>query len=338
MKRDDAVFVAGHTGLIGSAVVRKFEHLGYTNILTVAHGELDLCDPAAVRGYFDRARPLYVVLAAGRVGGIGPNQEYPADFIDENVTIQLNVLRAAHHAGVRKLILFGSSCMYPRDCPQPMPEDMLLAGRPEATSLPYAIAKLAGVYACLAYNSQCGEQKFIPLIPSSAYGPHDDFDPRSGHVLSALVARLHDAKTRHLTSVTVWGSGSPRREFVHVDDIAEACRHVLESDVSGLSLPLNLGVGEDIAIRELAMKIAAVVGYDGDIEWDLSKPDGAPRKLLDSSRLRASGWASRVTLADGLREVYDWYRNDHATIGSTDASRDPALVTGTLSTSSQESA
>lgn len=315
----DAIFVAGHRGLIGSAVARKLGDEGFTNLLTASRSQLDLRDPVAVADYFDATRPRYVVLAAGRVGGILANLESPADFIDENVVIQLNVLRSAYRTGVRKLVLFGSSCMYPRQAKQPMSEDMLLSGKPEPTSLPYAIAKLAGVFACLAYNEQLGEQRFIPLIPNSTYGPRDNFDARSGHVLAALIARFHDAKTSGAGSVTVWGTGNARREFIHADDVAAACLHVLLSDVSALELPLNVGVGEDISITELATQIAGVVGFDGRIEWDESKPDGAPRKLLDSSRIRASGWMPAISLSSGLRSAYDWYTGQIAASEGTAA-------------------
>ena len=286
---------------------RRLEREGYSHIITQPHSQLDLQDATRVASFFGEARPEYVVLAAGRVGGIVENRTYPADFMDENIAIQLNVLKAARQAGVIKLILFGSSCMYPRECPQPMAEDILLSAKPEPTSLPYAIAKLAGTYMCLAYNKQYGNKRFLPVIPNSAYGPNDNFDPKSGHVLSALIARFHEAKERNLTSVTLWGSGSPRREFVHADDIADACLHLLQQDVSALELPLNIGGGDDISIKALAETIAEVVGYKGRLDWDRTKPDGAPRKLLDSARLRAFGWLPKVDFAGGLRTTYEWY-------------------------------
>lgn len=227
--------------------------------------------------------------------------------MDENIAIQLNVLRAARKADVRKLILFGSSCMYPRECPQPMAEGALLSGKPEPTSLPYAIAKLAGTYMCLAYNKQDHDARFIPVIPNSAYGPHDNFDPKSGHVLSALMARFHQAKVSDAKSVTLWGKGSPRREFIHADDIADARVHLLTQDNAKIELPLNIGVGADVSIKELAELIAGVVGYQGRLEWDLTKPDGAPRKLLDSARLQSLGWKPKVGLAIGLASTYQWH-------------------------------
>jgi len=307
MRRDSLIYVAGHTGLLGSAMVRRLEQAGYGRLITRNHRELDLEDATDVRQFFEEVRPEYVVLAAGRVGGIVENQTFPAEFMDENIVIQLNVLRAARRVGVRKLIFFGSSCMYPRECSQPMTEEVLLSGRPEPTSLPYAISKMAGTYLCLAYNKQDGETRFIPVIPNSAYGPHDNFDPNSGHVLSALMARFHWAKVTGVESVRLWGSGAPRREFIHADDIAAACLHLLRLDSAELELPLNIGVGEDVSIKELAELIARVVGFEGRVEWDLTKPDGAPRKLLNSARLRSLGWNPTVGLAEGLSMTYQWY-------------------------------
>ncbi|MBC7839028.1 MAG: GDP-L-fucose synthase [Nitrospiraceae bacterium] len=307
MKNDAVIYVAGHAGLIGSAIIRRLERDGYQALITRRRNELDLQDGGRVAEFFDEVNPEYVVLAAGRVGGIIENQTFPADFMDENIAIQLNVLKAARKVGVRKLILFGSSCMYPRECSQPMAEDILLSGKPEPTSLPYAISKLAGTYMCLAYNKQDQDARFIPVIPNSAYGPHDNFDPKSGHVLSALMARLHQAKMSGAESVTLWGSGSPRREFIHADDVADACVHLLWQDNAALELPLNIGVGVDVSIKELAELIAGVVGYKGRLEWDLTKPDGAPRKLLDSARIQSLGWKSNVGLAEGLANTYQWY-------------------------------
>lgn len=311
MDKVSKIFVAGHSGLIGSAVARRLKRDGFERVLTMPRGALDLTNAAAVSAFFDETRPEYVVLAAGRVGGIVANQDLPAEFMMENISIQLNVLRAAQESGSKKLIYFGSSCMYPRECSQPMPEDSLLTGRPEPTSLPYAVAKIAGTFMCLAYNKQYAETQFIPVIPNSVYGPNDDFNRDTGHVLSALMARLHEAKAAGAGSVTLWGSGSPRREFIHADDVADACVFLLRSDISSLRLPVNIGVGSDLSIKELAVKIASVVGYEGDIAWDSSRPDGAPRKLLDCSRMGAFGWEAKVSLADGLASTYDWYlRNE----------------------------
>jgi len=310
MNKTDKIFVAGHTGLIGSAVVLRLQNEGYDNLLLASHAELELTDATAVDHFFNEHSPTYVVLAAGRVGGIIENQTYPADFMSANLAIQLNVLKAAHSSGVKKLILFASSCMYPRECPQPMAETALLSGHPEPTSLAYAISKLAGMQMCLAYNKQYGEQRFIPVIPNSAFGPNDNFAPKSGHVLSSLIRRFHEAHQTGAESLTLWGSGTPRREFIHTNDIADACIALLTGNTSTLELPLNLGTGRDFSIRELAESIADVIGYSGTLEWDTSKPDGAPRKLLDSSRLRAFGWQPTVDFEEGVKDTYQWYLNN----------------------------
>jgi GDP-L-fucose synthase len=307
MNKADCIFVAGHTGLIGSAMVRRLEQDGFDNLLLARHGELELTDAAAVDRFFDQQHPDYVVLAAGKVGGIIENKTYPADFMNANLAIQLNVLEAARRVGVKKLIFFASSCMYPRECAQPMPETALLSGYPEPTSLAYAMSKLAGMQMCLAYNQQYGEKRFIPVIPNSAYGPNDNFDPQGGHVLSALIRRFHEAKVVGAGSVTLWGSGAPRREFVHADDIANACLALLNGDTAELELPVNIGTGSDMSIRELAEKVAEVVGYAGIIECDASKPDGAPRKLLDSTRIREFGWRPETDFDAGLQDTYTWY-------------------------------
>lgn len=307
LEADARIFVAGHRGLIGSAVVRRLSAVGAGDLLLRDRTSLELTDSSAVDRFFEETRPSHVVLAAGRVGGIVENQTYPADFMNVNLAIQLNVLKAAGRHGVRRLILFGSSCMYPRECHQPMSEDLLLTGRPEPTSLAYAISKLAGVQMCLAYNQQFNEKRFIPVIPNSAYGPNDNFDPKSGHVLSALIQRFHQARQTGAGTVVLWGTGMPRREFVYADDIADACLWLLSRDISGLELPVNIGVGVDYSIRELAGKIAEVVDYTGTIEWDAGKPDGAPRKLLDSRRIRSLGWEPSVDFVDGLHRTYSWY-------------------------------
>jgi len=312
MQANDLIYVAGHTGLIGSSLVRRLEAQDFSNIILKTHEELELSDLGSVRQFFQYYKPSYVFLAAGRVGGIIENKTYPADFINTNLAIQLNVMRAAQEVGVKKLVLFGSSCMYPRECPQPMPEDFLLTGKPESTSIAYAIAKLAGVEMCLAYNRQHGQQRFIPVIPNSAYGPNDNFDPSAGHVLSVLIRRFHEAKLSGAETIALWGSGSPRREFVHADDIADACIFLLTHSTSSLDLPVNIGVGRDYSIKELAETIAGVVGYTGKIEWDTSKPDGAPRKLLDSSRIQSLGWKATKPFEDGLKETYQWYLNHAA--------------------------
>jgi GDP-L-fucose synthase len=307
MNKSDKILVAGHTGLIGSALTHRLQDKGFTNLLLPLRAELDLTDSLAVDRFFDQHSPDYVLLSAGKVGGIIENQIYPADFMNTNLAIQLNVLRAAHRSNVRKLILFGSSCMYPRECPQPMPESALLSGHLEPTSLSYAVSKLAGVQMCLAYNQQFGDQRFIPLIPNSVFGPNDNFEPNSGHVLSALIRRIHDACKAGERSLMLWGSGAPRREFIHSRDIADACITLLAGDTSSIKLPLNLGTGEDISISELAVTISRMIGYEGTIQWDTSKPDGAPRKLLDSSRLLGLGWRPVVDFEEGLRSTYQWY-------------------------------
>ena len=307
MKHDAVIYVAGHAGLIGSAVVRRLERDGHCTLITRRRSELELQNSRQVNEFFNKIHPEYVILAAGRVGGIMENQTFPADFMDENIAIQLNVLKAARKVGVRRLILFGSSCMYPRECLQPMAEDALLSGKPEPTSLPYAMSKFAGTYLCLAYNQQDRDTRFIPVIPNSAYGPHDNFDPKSAHVLSALLARFHQAKVSNAESVVLWGSGSPRREFIHADDIADACVHLLRQDDLAAELPINIGVGQDVSIKELAELIAGIVGYRGDVKWDLTKLDGAPRKLLDSERIRSLGWKPKVALAEGVAATYRWY-------------------------------
>jgi GDP-L-fucose synthase len=304
------IYIAGQTGLIGSAMLRRFRADRTYRVLTATHHELELRDAGAVNRFFEGNSPDYVILAAGKVGGIKENNTFPADFINANLAIQLKVLAAAHKAGARKLLLFASSCMYPRDCPQPMSEDRLFTGASEPTSMAYAVSKLAGVQLCLTYNQQYRGNRFIPLIPNSIFGPNDNFDPDKGHVLSALIRRFHDAKTAGAGKVVLWGSGNPKGEFIHADDLAEACALLLESDTSRLPLPINVGSGQDLGIRELAGLVAAAVGYRGAIEWDTKRPDGAPRKLLDSARLQAQGWRARIGLQDGVNETYAWHQSN----------------------------
>lgn len=306
MNKETRIFLAGDRGLIGSALARRLRADGYTNVITRRRAELDLRDGLAVDRFFQETRPEVVLLAAGRVGGITANLTYPAEFITENLEIELNAIRSAHKAGVERLVFFGSSCMYPRECPQPMAESALLAGIPEPTSLPYALAKLSGVQLCLAYNQQYQQSLFIPVIPNNAFGPHDDFDPKSSHVLSALIRRFHEAKVSKADTVTLWGTGKPRREFIFSDDIADAVLFLVQQP-SLPELPINVGTGVDCEIRELAAVIAKVVGFQGKIEQDTTKPDGAPRKLLDSQRLLSLGWRPRVSLEEGIRRTYDWY-------------------------------
>ena len=302
-----SIYIAGHTGLIGSALVRKFSKNLQQSLILKTHEELDLTDPLMVDTFFDENRPEYVMLAAGKVGGIVDNTRYPADFIRINLAIQLNVLSSAHKYDVKKLFFFGSSCMYPKQCSQPMPEEFLLTGKPEPTSIAYAMSKLAGLEMCLAFNRQFGEQRFIPIIPNSAYGSNDNFDPNAGHVLSVLIRRFHEAKNNADKTITLWGTGNPRREFIHADDIADAIAYLLELDLSDVEFPLNLGVGKDYSIKELALAIAEVVGFKGEIQWDTSKPDGAPRKLLDCNKIHSLGWKAKKDFLEGLNETYQWY-------------------------------
>jgi GDP-L-fucose synthase len=307
IRKDVPLFLAGHAGLIGSALRRRLASEGLDRPILAERSELDLGDPAATEAFFERHRPRWVILAAGRVGGILLNTRRPADLILENLRIQTSVLRAAARIGVERLIFFGSSCMYPRECPQPMSEELLWTGTPEPTSIAYAAAKMAGVEACLALNRQGGRTRFLPVIPNNTYGPGDDFEPDSGHVLSSLLRRIHEAKAASAPSVTLWGTGAPRREFIYAEDVADACLHLLSVELEGLKLPLNVGVGTDHSIRELAELIREVVGYPGEIRWDTTRPDGAPRKLLDSSRLLATGWRPSVVLKEGLQRTYAWY-------------------------------
>ena len=313
MDKSSKIFVAGHKGLVGSAFIRHFHKEGYSNVLTRTRAEMDLFDQAAVSDFFRQEKPEYVIFAAGRVGGIVENKTYPGDFITQNLEMQLNTFKAARASGIDKMVFFASSCMYPRECPQPMNESQLLTGKPEPTSIAYAIAKLAGVQMSLSYNEQDGRRSFIPVIPNSVFGPNDNFDPASGHVLSALINRFHAAKEQGIDRVTLWGSGSPRREFLFSDDLVSACMLLLNTDLEGLELPLNIGPGDDVSIRELAEIIAKVIGYQGSVDWDTSKPDGTPRKLLDSARMKALGWAPKTSLEDGIRQTYDWYLSQKET-------------------------
>ncbi|MBI4404669.1 MAG: GDP-L-fucose synthase [Deltaproteobacteria bacterium] len=308
--RDAKIYVAGHTGLIGSSILRNLKERGFRNLVTKSHVELDLCNQADVRAFFRQDKPEIVFMCAGRVGGIIENRDHPAEFMAQNLAMAFHTIEASQHYGAKKYFFFGSSCMYPRQCPQPMVEEALLTGKPEATSLSYAVAKLAGVSMCLAFNEQYGDCSFIPVIPNNAYGPRDNFDLTSSHVLAALVRKIHEAKKSKSPKVVLWGTGKPRREFVFVDDIADACLFLLERQLANDILPINIGVGEDLSIAELAAKVAQGVGYSGEIEFDSSKPDGAPRKLLDASRLHRLGWQQKVSLQQGLKITYDWYVNE----------------------------
>src|SRR5438045_1980151 len=289
--------------MVGSAVVRRLESESFTNLLTRDRSHLDLSDESAVAKFFAEARPDIVILAAANVGGIKANNDFPVEFLLDNLRIQNNVIRSAYQTGVRKLLFFGSSCIYPKLAPQPIPESALLTGPLESTNEPYAIAKIAGIKLCQAYAREYGAN-FISVMPTNLYGPNDNFDLETSHVLAALLRKAHEAKTRKDRKLTVWGSGKPRREFLHVDDLAPACLLLLEKYDS--SEIINVGCGEDISIRELAELICEVVGFDGDLAWDATKPDGTPRKLLDVSKLRALGWKPSIPLRDGIARTYEW--------------------------------
>jgi GDP-L-fucose synthase len=308
MRRESRIFVAGHRGLAGSAIARRLQLGGYTSLLARSRNQLDLRNQSAVESFFATERPEYVFLAAARVGGIRANDAYPADFIRDNLQIEVNVIDAARRHGVRKLLFLGSSCIYPRLAPQPMREDSLLTGPLEATNQWYAIAKIAGLKMCQAYRRQYGFDA-IALMPTNLYGPGDNFHPEDSHVLPALIRRFHEAKSANAPEVIVWGSGLPRRELLHCDDLADAAVFLMERYSE--EEPINVGVGSDISIRELAQTIARHVGYRGHIEFDRSKPDGTPQKLLDVSRLESLGWFARIPFDDGVRATCDWYR-EHA--------------------------
>ena len=310
MNRSAKVYVAGHTGLVGSAIVRRLRADGVENIVARTHSELDLEEGAAVFDLFAREKPEYVFLAAAKVGGILANDTYPADFIRSNLAIQVNVIEAAYRYKARKLMFLGSSCVYPKHAPQPIREEHLLTGLLEPTNEAYAIAKIAGIKFCQAYNRQYGTN-YVSVMPTNLYGPGDNFDLETSHVLPALVRKFHDAKVARSPSVVVWGTGAPRREFLHVDDLADACVFLMKS-YDGSEI-MNIGSGKDISIRELAELVKGIVGYSGRIEFDTSKPDGTPRKLLDSSRLTGLGWRPRISLRDGLASYYESYlATEHA--------------------------
>jgi GDP-L-fucose synthase len=303
MDKQSRIFVAGHRGMVGSALVRRLQAGGYTNVLTASRTELDLLDQRAVHEYLAREKPDYLFIAAAKVGGIQANNLQRADFIYQNLVIEANLIHGAHQAGVQRLMFLGSSCIYPRDCPQPIREEYLLTGPLEPTNEPYAIAKIAGIKLCESYNRQYARQ-YVSVMPTNLYGPNDNYDLANGHVLPALIRKAHEAKLRGDTEYVVWGSGSPRREFLYVDDLADACVHLMERGWDGGEL-VNIGTGEDVTIRELAETVMRVVGFEGRIVFDATKPDGTPRKLLDVSRLAALGWHARTPLEDGIRLAYE---------------------------------
>jgi GDP-L-fucose synthase len=304
MDKTDRIFVAGHRGMVGSALVRRLEAEAFSNVVTRERSQLDLTDESAVAKFFAEERPDVVIVAAAKVGGIKANNDYPVEFLVENLRIQNNVIRAAYKNGARKLLFLGSSCIYPKFAPQPIPEIALLSGPLEQTNEAYAIAKIAGIKLCQAFSREYGAN-FISAMPTNLYGPNDNFDLETSHVLAALLRKAHEAKTRNDRNLVVWGTGKPRREFLHVDDLASACLLLLEKYDSPEII--NVGCGEDISIRELAELICDVVGFDGELTWDTTKPDGTPRKLLDVTKISALGWKPAITLRDGIKRTYDWF-------------------------------
>ena len=304
MTKSETTFIAGHRGLAGGAITRELQAQGYSRLVTRKRSELDLLDREAVRRFFDETRPAMVIVAAARVGGIKANHDYPVEFLLENLRVQNNVIEAAHDFDVRKLLFLGSSCIYPKFAPQPIHESSLLTGPLEPTNEPYALAKIAGIRLCQSYAREYG-RNFISAMPTNLYGPGDNFDLAKSHVLPALLRKVHEAKIAGATEVTVWGTGAPRREFLHVEDLASACRFLIENYDSPEII--NVGFGDDVTIRELAETICDVVGFKGALVFDATKPDGTPRKLLDTSRLGALGWRPQIPLGDGIRRTYEWY-------------------------------
>ena len=309
IEKSEKIFVAGHRGLVGSALVRRLEADRFRNILKRDRSELDLLDAGAVSDFFANEKPATVIFAAAKVGGIKANSDSPVEFLLDNLRIQNSVIAAAHENGVRKLLFLGSSCIYPKHAPQPIPESALLSGPLEPTNEAYAIAKIAGVKLCQAYAREYGAN-FISAMPTNVYGPHDSFDLETSHVLAALLRKAHDAKTAGSRELVVWGTGKPRREFLHVDDLASACVFLLEKYDSPEII--NVGCGEDVSVRELAELICDVVGFSGDLAWDATKPDGTPRKLLDVAKLRGLGWRATIPLRDGIAHTYDWFLKHYA--------------------------
>jgi GDP-L-fucose synthase len=309
MQTGDKVYVAGHRGLVGSALMRRLQKGGYQNLITRTHAELDLLDQLAVREFFQAERPDHVFLAAAKVGGIVANNTYPAEFIYQNLMIQSNIIHAAYESGVNKLLFLGSSCIYPKFAPQPMKEEHLLTGVLEPTNEPYAIAKIAGIKMCGAYNRQYSTN-FMSVMPTNLYGPGDNYDLQNSHVMPALIRKMHDAKVRGDKEVVVWGTGKPHREFLCSDDMADACVFLMETrDAKDVGEFVNIGIGQDVTIRELAELVAKVVRFEGELVFDTTKPDGTPRKLLDVSRLRGLGWCAKISLEDGIVQAYLDFKN-----------------------------
>ena len=315
MNKDSKIYVAGHTGLVGSAILRRLRSQGYDNFILRTHKELDIEIQKDVEDFFRRERPEYVFLAAAKVGGIYANSTYPADFIYNNLIIEANVIKTAHKYGVKKILFLGSSCIYPRLAPQPMKEEYLLSGPLEPTNEAYAVAKIAGIKMCQAYNQQYGTN-FISVMPTNLYGPNDNYDPMNSHVIPGLIRRFYEAKKERRPFVEVWGTGSPRREFMYSEDMADACIFLMKN-YNGNEI-VNIGTGEDITIRELTKMVAEVLDYQSEIRWDITKPDGMPRKLLDVSFLRGMGWKHQISLKEGLRLTYqDFIKNHGRRQGST---------------------
>lgn len=305
MNRKDKIFVAGSDGLVGSAITKQLREAGYNNLVLPLYPGLDLKKQVEVNDFFAKERPDYVFLAAAKVGGIKANNTYRGEFIYDNLAIEINVIEAAKQYGVKRLLFLGSSCIYPRDCPQPMKEEYLLTGPLEKTNEPYAIAKIAGLKMCEAYNDQYGT-KFVSVMPTNLYGPNDNFDLESSHVLPALLRKVHEAKQANAKSVVVWGTGAPKREFLYVDDLADACLFIMnKEEFKGL---INIGSGNEVTIKELAETIFKVVGFEGEIMFDASKPDGTPRKLLDATKLNQLGWQASINLEQGLQKTYQFYK------------------------------
>jgi GDP-L-fucose synthase len=308
MELKKKIYVAGHTGMVGSALVRKLQALGYTNIVTRSSAELDLRNQAAVQAFFKEVQPAFVFMAAAKVGGIHANNTFRADFIYDNIMMEANVIHAAYQYQVEKLLFLGSSCIYPKLAPQPLKEDYLLAGQLESTNEPYAIAKIAGIKLCEAYRAQYA-CNFISAMPTNLYGPNDNYDLQNAHVLPALIRKFHEAKVQQATEVVLWGTGKPMREFMHVDDLAAACCFLMQAYNEAEFV--NIGTGVDITIAALAQLIKEIVGYEGELINDITKPDGTPRKLMDVSKMTALGWSAQIDLESGIRSVYEAYKSTH---------------------------
>ncbi len=304
MKKNSRIYVAGHGGLVGSAIFRKLQADGYKNIIVRTHEELDLLNASATADFFKKEKPEYVFDAAAKVGGIFANDTYPADFIYENLVIQNNLIHQSYLNGVKRFLFLGSACVYPRTCPQPIKEEYLLTSELESTNQPYAIAKIAGIIECQSYNRQYGTD-FVAVMPTNVYGPNDNFDPKTSHVIAALVRKFHEAKVAKSDRVVLWGSGTPRREFLHTDDLADACVFIMNQEKAPNLL--NIGTGVDMTIKELAEMIGRISGFEGKIELDTSKPDGTPRRLLDVSRLHDLGWHHKIDIEDGVKVIYDYF-------------------------------